>query len=175
MRRYVITGAPGTGKTALVEALASLVSVVAEPARELISEHRAATGEPSLDDSAALFVERLVDRSIQKYEEMAAEVAVYDRGLPDCAAYARVLGVDPSPALAESVRRRYENPVFLAPPWKEIYAVDEMRRATFDQVVAFHEALVTVYRSLDYQICRLPLTPVPDRVAVVEAFLAVSD
>lgn len=65
--------------------------------------------------------------------------------------------------------------MFLAPPWKEIYAVDEMRRATFDQVVVFHEALVTVYRSLDYQVCRLPLIPVPDRVAVVEAFLAVSD
>jgi predicted ATPase len=105
MRRYVITGAPGTGKTTLVESLAHAGTIVGEPARELIAEHREATGVRSLDGSPELFVERLIARSIEKFDAAVdLEVAIYDRGLPDCVAYARGFNVGPGPALAAAAR-----------------------------------------------------------------------
>ncbi len=172
MRRYVITGAPGTGKTALVEALAHVGTIVGEPARELISEHRAATGERSLDGSPALFVERLIARSIEKFDAAPDDVVVlYDRGLPDCVAYARVLGVDAGPARDAAAGRRYAEPVFVAPPWEAIYSVDDMRRATFDQVTAFHDEVVGAYEELGYDLFELPKVPLAERADVVMGFL----
>ncbi len=165
MRRYVITGAPGTGKTALVEALSDLGTIVSEPARELIAEHRLETGEASLDGSPDLFVERLVARSVDKFESAdEGGITVYDRGIPDCAAYAAVFGVDPGAALRAAAKYRYEEPVFLAPPWEDIYTVDDMRRATFDQVVDFHHAIVDAYESLNYDTVELSKSSVANRV-----------
>jgi predicted ATPase len=172
VRRYVITGAPGTGKTALVESLAHVTTVGGEPARELIVEHREATGEPSLDGSPEVFVERLILRSIEKFDAATdSKATFYDRGLPDCVAYARVFGVDAGPAIAASSVRRYTDPVFVAPPWESIYSVDDMRRASFAQIVVFHNELVAAYHALGYKLLELPKTTVTERVRFVTRFL----
>jgi predicted ATPase len=172
VRRYVITGAPGTGKTALVESLAHVGAVVGEAARELIAEHREATGQSSLDDCPGLFVERLILRSIEKFDAAPdGEATIYDRGLPDCVAYAHVFGVDSGPAMAAASVRRYSDPVFVVPPWEAIYSVDEMRRATFDQMTVFHNELVAAYETLGYQLLELPKVTVAERVQIVARFL----
>ena len=172
MPRYVITGAPGTGKTALVESLSHLGTIVGEPARELIAEHRQSTGERSLDHAPVLFVERLIARSIEKFD--AADdtgLNIYDRALPDCVAYANAFGVDPDAALAAAAARRYSDPVFVTPPWESIYQADDMRRATFEQVSRFHDLLVAAYGSLGYELVELPRASVADRLRVVTRFL----
>lgn len=171
MRRHVITGAPGTGKTALVESLAHLCTVIGEPARELIAEHQRATGEESLDGSPELFVERLILRSIEKFDAATDGATIYDRGLPDCVAYARVFGVDAAPAIAAASVRRYCDPVFLAPPWESIYSADDARRASFDQITVFHNELVVAYQALDYELLELPKATVAERVQMVTKVL----
>ena len=174
MRRHVITGAPGTGKSALVTALASRsVAVVGEPARELIAEHRAATNGASLDHEPELFVARLIDRSIETYDAAAGDLTVYDRGLPDCVAYAMVYGLDTDRAVAAAQTRRYADPVLIAPPWEAIYHTDDMRRATFPQVEAFHEAIVEAYQSLGYRIVELPRMPLAERTQHVADILGI--
>ncbi len=164
MRRIVITGAPGTGKTVLVASLACFGVTVGEPARELIAEHHAATGKPSFDGAPEMFVDLLVERSIEKFDSVPeARNVIYDRGLPDCVAYARVSGVNPDRALAAAVARRYPNPVVVAPPWEEIYTTDDMRRATFEQVAAFHSVLLGAYDELGYELVELPKSSIKER------------
>ena len=171
-RRIVITGAPGTGKTSLINALGHLGPVVAEPARELIHKHREATGESSLDHRPELFVERLIERSIADFDGTPESGLVFfDRGLPDSIAYAAVTGVDTEPARRAAERRRYDEPVFLCPPWADIYRTDDLRRATFPQVEAFHASLIDAYEGLGYQMTQLPLTSVAERVELVAATL----
>lgn len=172
MKRYVITGAPGTGKTALVESLGRFGHLVGEPARELIAEHRAVTGQQSLDGSPELFLERLIARSIEKFDAVIdLDVVIYDRGIPDCVAYAGVSDLDTTGAIAAATSRRYSNPVFVTPPWEAIYTVDDMRRATFDQVTDFHFKLLSAYETLGYDLIELPKVPVPERVDIVAQFL----
>ncbi len=164
MPRYVITGAPGTGKTALVTALTGRGTAVGEPARELIAEHRAATGAASLDHAPERFVDLLIARSIEKYEGVADDgVVFYDRGLPDCVAYAGIFGLNATGALEAAATRRYAEPVIMAPPWEDIYTTDDMRKATFDQVVAFHSVLVSAYDELGYELVELPEASIADR------------
>ena len=170
--RIVITGAPGTGKTSLLTGLRRWGSVVPEPARILIAEHEAATGEPSLDHRPDLFVDRLLARSIDAFEHPpASDVVFYDRGLPDCITYAHIYGLDEGPARRASAQRRCHVRVFICPPWREIYVTDDLRRATFEQVESFHASLVDEYNALGYELVSIPKTSVEERVAFVASTL----
>ncbi len=102
VQRFITTGAPGTGKTALVAALADVGVAVSEAARELIAEQAEATGERSLDHAPELFVDRLIQRSIDKCDEAPDEgIVIYDRALPD---RERTLPAGPRSSGAASVR-----------------------------------------------------------------------
>lgn len=170
MRRYVVTGGLGTGKTTVIDALGGAVMAITEPARELIAQHRAETGGASLDGDPERFVERLVDLSIEKHQSVPqGATAVFDRGVPDCVAYATVYGIDPDPAIEAAARYRYESPVFVAPPWKEIYATDEMRTATYAQAEEFHTAVVSAYDDLGYELIELPRASAEERAAFISA------
>jgi predicted ATPase len=168
MPRYVITGGLGTGKTSVMSALGDGVTIMPEPARQLIAEHRGLTGEFTLDDRPDLFVERLTARSVKNYRSVAdPTVAVFDRGIPDCVAYASVYGIDTRPALEAAVAYSYENPVFVAPPWEEIYTTDDMRKATFAEAEAFHAEVISTYDRLGYELVEIPKMPVAERASFV--------
>ena len=172
MSRYVITGGLGTGKTSVISVLERTVETVPEPARELIAEHRALTGEATLDHRPDLFVERLISRSLEKYRSASeATVTVFDRGLPDCLAYAAVCGVGTQPAMEAAAAYRYQNPVFVAPPWKEIYTTDDMRKATPAQAASFYAAVISAYDRLGYDMIELPKASAEERAAFIKTHL----
>lgn len=166
-RRIVVTGAPGSGKTAMLAALAHLAIVVPEPARKLIAEHRAATGDVSLDHLPQVFVDRLVARSIENYDAVEGKgAAFFDRALPDCVAYAHILGVDPLVARRSAGSRPYDQ-VFILPPWEAIYTTDGMRKMRFADAQPFHDALIDAYEDLGYDLVEVPRTDVDGRACFV--------
>lgn len=168
MARYVITGGLGVGKSSVLSFLEPKYETVAEPARELISEHRETTGEATLDHRPELFVELLISRSIEHHAAASpSAVSVFDRGVPDCVAYAMASEVDIGPALDAASRYRYESPVFVASPWEEIYVTDDMRRATFAQAEDFYAYVVEAYERLGYQMIELPRTSVEERATFI--------
>lgn len=172
MPRFIVTGTFGTGKSALIAALSADVATVSEPARELIAEHRLATGEESLDGRPRVFVSRLIERSLEKYQSVEeAQVVVFDRGLPDCIAYAQILGCDSEPASAVASMHRYAPTVFYLPPWKEIYHTDDMRRATFVQSEMFDAEVRRTYESLGYELVTVPKAPIDERAVLVRAVI----
>lgn len=172
MPRFVLTGAPGTGKTTVLTLLSSSIATVPEPAREVIAEHTKSTGERTLDYRPALFVEKLIERSIGNYETASdTGVTIFDRGLPDCATYAVIFGLDAEPMLEIATKYRYESPVFMTRPWREIYTTDVLRRATFEQVEAFHDALLDVYGRLGYETIDVPNTNPDERAAFIRGLL----
>ena len=172
MPRFVVTGAPGTGKSSVISLLGDRHATVSEPARELIAEHAAQTGEATLDGRPELFLTRLVQRSIDDFRSgSGATVVFFDRGLPDCVAYAAVLGMDREPLLEQANEFRYDSPVFIAPPWKEIDTTDALRRATFEQVETFHFHLRSAYLQLGYGLIELPKISPSGRVEVVTEHL----
>jgi predicted ATPase len=67
---------------------------------------------------------------------------------------------------------RYNRCVFLAPPWPEIYAVDDERRHGLAEAVAEYDRLIGIYRSLGYDIHLLPRVSVADRADWILSSLA---
>jgi predicted ATPase len=168
-RLIAVSGAPGSGKTAVLERLRSEVTVIPEPARAILAEQRSSGGRGTWDQDVALFVRLLLERAIGDHGHATARggTALFDRGVPDCVGYAERAGLDVTPSLEASASFRYETEVLFFEPWREIYTTDDERRMRFEDSVAFGEELRDVYLRCGYTIVDVPRGPVPERVAFV--------
>ena len=169
-RLHILTGAPGSGKTAVLKGLGTGVHTVDEPAREVIAEQRAIGGAGTSEQDPAMFVALLLQRSIDKHRDAVrstAPLVLFDRGVPDCVAYAAVSGVDPAEGLAAARRYRYHPEVLILERWEQIYATDAERTMSFEQTTPFHAALVDAYEKAGYTLVVVPTGSVEDRVAFV--------
>lgn len=79
----ILTGTWGTGKTAVLDRLAGEFALAAEPARIALAE------DPTLGDDWGRFTRALLERSIEDHASVGPGVTLFDRGVPDCLAYAR--------------------------------------------------------------------------------------
>jgi predicted ATPase len=169
---HILTGAPGTGKTAILDQLAG-VHVVREPAREILTEQRAVGGAGTWDRDPSRFVDLLLQRSIEK-RDAARRLdgpVVFDRGIPDCVVYASLFEVDPTPSLRASERYRYHGEVLMLEPWEEIYTTDDERRMSFADTIAFQEAIRDAYTQAGYVLVDVPRAPLAQRATFVRDFL----
>ena len=94
----------------------------------------------------------------------------FDRGLIDAAAALEHLTGE---RVVESVGLiyRYNKRVFLAPPWPEIYTLDQERRHGLAVAIAEYDRLFEVYPSLGYEIHVLPKASVAERANWILASL----
>lgn len=171
---YILTGAPGSGKTAILDNIGTDIRCIGEPAREILAEQRSIGGAGTHDRDPSLFVDLILQRSIDKHE--AAQgwegAAVFDRGIPDCIVYATLMGIDPAPSVLASEVYRYHGEVLILEPWEEIYVVDDERTMLFADAVGFHRAILDAYERAGYVLVDVPRCSVENRVAFVRDFIA---
>ena len=153
---HVITGPPGSGKTPIVNELVSMGFVgVAEPAREVIAEHRQ-TGRYEEDRMG--FCEDMLALAIRDHECFRGHDSpvFFDRGTADLVAYARGFDLDATRFERAAAERRYADRVFFTPSWREIYTTDEERTASFELAHEFGELIGAVYVELGYTLVEVP-------------------
>jgi predicted ATPase len=164
---HVITGAPCSGKTAVIQMLADQGHrTVAEVARSYIDDQLAqgkslATikADPMIFERHILMEKVGIERCLPKKETI-----FLDRAIPDSIAYYQLEGLDPAEPMQQSRFVRYKT-IFLfeALPFEK----DAVR--TEDQVRAQRiEALLSkAYRGLGYSIVRVPVLSIARRMAFV--------
>lgn len=170
-RFHVITGGPGAGKTTLIEALAARgVAAMPEAGRAIIRDQLRIGGPGWHGADRGLFAELMLGwemRSWQAAQGVDGPV-LFDRGIPDVIGYLELYGGGaPDHVHAAAELFRYDGVIFLAPPWREIFAQDAERGQSFDEAEATAAAMVRAYRGAGYRMVDLPLAPVEDRVAFV--------
>lgn len=171
---FILTGAPGTGKTAILRQLGNEFRCVDEPAREILAEQRATGGRGTWDQDPSLFVHLLLQRSIEKYAmaRRSRETVIFDRGIPDCIVYAALAGSNPTPSLKAVEVYRYQPHVLFLEPWSDIYETDEERIMSFDDTVSFSQTLRDVYERSGYTLVEVPRDPIDDRATFVRKSVA---
>jgi predicted ATPase len=175
MPLYVISGGPGAGKTTLLAALCQAGFAGAEEvSRQLIRELVAQDSDLVPWRNLAGFAELALDRMVAQHQEATRRggVTFCDRGLPDIIAYLEVAGLPVPPPYYAAVRTHaYHTPVFMLPPWLEIYVNDAERWQTFAEAQALYNALQHTYQRLGFTTVELPKTSVSARVEFVRRLI----
>ncbi|WP_328912043.1 MULTISPECIES: ATP/GTP-binding protein [unclassified Streptomyces] len=175
MRRYVLTGTPGAGKTSILRGLAQLgYGVVEEAATAVIA--RAQTGGEDEPWRRASFIDDIV--ALQRNWQVAAtnSVTVFDRS-PVCThALATYLGWPVSPALAAELERITSEGVYE----RQVLFVRNLgfceptsaRRISFEESLAFEKIHEESYRTFGYELIDVPAGELNRRVSVVSSLIA---
>ncbi len=165
----ILTGAPGTGKTTLLDRVWAGVRRVPEPARRVLAEQRAVGGSATPERDRQAFVDLLLRMTIDDHaaERSGDGVVLFDRGVPDCVAYATLMGVDTAAGIRAAAAHRYAREVLLLEPWEEIYSVDEERTMTYEATIPFHAALIDAYERSGYDLLVIPRGSIEERVTFI--------
>ncbi len=165
---HVITGAPCSGKTTLIDQLAGKgFQTVPETARQCF-EREVARGR-TLDEIREIGV--ALQRGINDMQLgierglRAIDVAFLDRALPDSLAFNRVFGLNPNEVLLECFRHRYAS-VFIL---DRLPVRRKMALGPEDDAAAsfLDEWLARDYSALGYSVVRVPVLSPQERLVFV--------
>ena len=173
MKRYILTGAPGAGKTVLIRLLESRGHfVVEEAATDVIALISARGLDEHWKDPA--FIDRILALQLLRLERATAgEVQFHDRS-PICTyALCRYAGLPIPMVLDEAVARfehdrTYERRVFFVDNLGFVVNTDA-RRISFEDTLRFEAVHEQVYREFGYELVRIGRGTVDERGDVVEA------
>jgi len=175
MRRFIITGAPGAGKTAIIRQLElDGFGVVEEAATDVIAAAQArGTIHPWTNTSFIDVVARLQrDRQIRASYQ-PDQVQFHDRSAVCTAALAVYLGYPFSPFLASELERIkkeaiYQNRVFFIRNLGFITPT-EARRISFEQTLRFEKIHEETYRDFGFELISVSPGTLADRVSIIKA------
>lgn len=176
-RAVVITGCSGGGKSTLLAELARRGHrVFTEAGRQIVKEQDWIGGDALPWTVPAKFAELVLSRGLHQRVTAAGTggLAFLDRGIVESLAALERLGL-PVP---DHFRRaaevcRYDETVFVAPPWPELFRPDAERRHGFEAAVAEYGPLTAIYERLGYRLVELPKVDVAARADFVLATLEV--
>ena len=167
-RQFVmISGCSGSGKSTLLAELARRgFQTFAEPGRQVVKEQQHIGGDALPWTNAAKFVDLVVSRAMHQMVTAAGtdKLAFFDRGIVDAVTALESLNLPvPTHFRAALTRYRYNERVFLSPPWPEIFSNDNERRHAFAEAASEHAALERAYARLGYEIITPPKHDVSSR------------
>jgi predicted ATPase len=170
-RFYVVTGGPGSGKSALIDALHGRgYATTVEAGRAIIKDQTAIGGAALPWSDRRAFAELMLSWEIRSHREAAAKTGpvFFDRGVPDVIGYLCLNGLDVPTHLARAASVfRYNRKVFIAPPWTEIFRNDAERKQSLQEAEATFHAMQQTYCKLGYELISLPLATIKERVRFV--------
>ena len=175
-KRVVISGSPGSGKTAVIEGLKNKgYSVFEEFSRSLIKDSQS-KGITNLFLSAPLkFSKQLLEVrekqfiDSEKIFQAKNQVVFFDRGIHDIHAYLNAIGQE-NLNLKEKVYSFEYDLVFLLTPWEEIFKKDNERLENFSQAKMYYPYIKKVY-SIQHKVIELPQRSIEERISFIEYFL----
>lgn len=160
-----IIGAPSSGKSSVIEDLATRgYSVEREVARAYIEERLAAGA--SLDDVRGVggvqhMQKQILARSITRDEQLdPKQLIFFDRGLGDAVFYFKRAGLDPTPVWEIAHRYRYRTVFMLE---RLPITIDNIRTEDDAAAQQMQQAFYADYTALGYDVIMVPVMSVAAR------------
>src|SRR5262250_3360522 len=175
MRRFIITGAPGAGKTAIIRQLElDGFGVVEEAATDVIAAAQArGTIHPWTNPSFIDVVARLQRDRQLRASYQPDEVQFHDRCVVCTAALAVYLGYPFSPFLASELGRIqkeaiYQSRVFFVRNLGFVTPT-EARRISFEETLRFEKIHEETYRDFGFELVSIEPRSLAERVGIIKA------
>jgi predicted ATPase len=174
MRRFILTGAPGSGKTAIIRQLElDGFAVVEEAATDVIAlEQARGVAEPWKRPSFIDAIAELQRRRQVRASRETDEVQFHDRSAICTAALAVYLGSPLSDTLSRELKRIeteaiYQKRVFFVQNLGLITPT-EARRISFEESLRFERVHQETYRSFGFELVPIASASLLDRVDAIK-------
>ncbi len=178
LKKIVITGAPGTGKTVVIDGLESngyycfheIIRTMTAQAKATGSKKAQVTNPLAFVDDPLKFNQLLLQGRLTHFKEadnLDSPVAFFDRGMPDVLAYMDYFKQSYDKDFKNVCKQNRYDAVFIMPPWKEIYVSDNERLETFIEAEQLHKNLVNTYKSFGYTPISVPKTSIDVRISYI--------
>jgi predicted ATPase len=173
IKRYILTGTPGCGKTSLIRALEVKGYFVIEEAATDMIAHEQTRGieEPWRQE---IFIDQIV--CLQKQRQITSsrnseEIQFYDRS-PLCTyALGHYLGFKPSSILQDEIDRLEKEKIYQ----KKVFFIEnlgfckqtEARKISYEESLAFEKIHLEVYEKFGYDCIKIPPASLLERVSIL--------
>jgi predicted ATPase len=176
MPRYVLTGAPGAGKTVILRALKRAGQTVVDEAATDVITLAHALGQAAPEDDPG-FLAKITALQRSRQLDRAADprgLVFFDRSPVCTLALARFLSREVPSALADELDRvltgrTYARTVFFVRSLGFVTPT-AVRRIGLADSLAFEKFHEEAYRELGFTLVDVPAAPVPERAAMITAF-----
>ena len=173
MKRYILTGTPGSGKTLIIRVLEMNGHIVINEAATDIIAYEQALGNAAPWENPQ-FIDQIIHLQKQRQirlEHTPSEIQFYDRS-PICTyALAIHLNYNPSAMLLEEVGRIAKNKIYQ----KKVFFIEnlgfckstEARRISFEHALAFEKIHAETYAQFGFECVKIPPAALLDRAKAI--------
>ncbi len=166
MKRHVITGGPGIGKTTVIELLASRgYMIVPEVARMITEEEKLKESGIVFWKDLTKYQEKIAERQMELESKATADIVFLDRSLIDGYAYCKLGNIAIPELVSKNGRNRYTK-VFLLEPLPT-YTKDETRFENQEEAARIHDEIIDAYKEFGYQTISVPALPPEERAEFI--------
>jgi predicted ATPase len=165
-QKYIITGAPGTGKTAIINELKKRgFHCIDENSREVIAEQIKNGGEILPWKNQIAFENKIANMRTEQYLTSAEDgICFFDRSAIDCIAYLRLNNLEVTSQILEDIKKcNFNRTVFYTPIWQEIYENDSERTENIASAKKIEISIISTYKSQSYELVEVPKLSIKQR------------
>ncbi|MCT4579899.1 MAG: AAA family ATPase [Flavobacteriales bacterium] len=164
---FIITGAPSTGKSSVVNELVRRGYVCHdEIARQVIKENQGKNNNllPWVDMLA--FSDEVYNRMLALLDTIEDDSFCFlDRSMVDLIGYMEFAGKEAPSRYGEGAKvAGYSKQVFYMPFWEGIFANDEQRKESVEEAMNIDKALRKAYTNLGFKLVEVPKGTIEERV-----------
>lgn len=173
MRRYILTGTPGCGKTSLIRALEMTgASVVSEAATDIIAYKKMqGVAEPWKNEDFIDYIIRLQKHRQIDLSNEYSDLHFYDRS-PICTyALAMYLNFQPSTNLMQEIERIRKHSIYD----QKVFFIDNLgfientdaRQISYEESLEFEKVHLAAYEKFGFNCVRIPAGSIDERVKLI--------
>ena len=176
VEKYVITGAPGAGKTTVCDKLAEQhgYSICREVGRQIIEEELHRDGDLLPWINRDRFQKEVLKRRMVLECECNANVVILDRSILDGLAFYMLDGISPPSTLLKAAQMSSYRSVFIF-NMLDVFVEDKVRRHKVADASRIECLLRQVYGSYGYDVIEVPAMDIASRVEFVCAHIPVPE
>ena len=165
-QKYIITGAPGTGKTAIINELKKRgFHCIDENSREVIAEQIKNGGEILPWKNQIAFENKISNMRTEQYLTSAKDgLCFFDRSALDCIAYLKLNNLEVTSQILEDIKKcNFRKIAFYTPIWEEIYENDSERKENIATAKKIEISIISTYKSQSYELVEVPKLSIKQR------------
>lgn len=162
------------GKTSLLHELEQRgFTVIPETIHDPTKGQRDLDGKGLPRDNREHYRDLLFECSLEHFEKvmddhLGNDPIFFDRGFLDAICYANLTGIQIKSTMKMMAETcRYNDHVFILPPWKEIQQTEGRQKQDWNEAVFTYNKMIQTYRSYQYDLIEVPRVSVSERADFV--------